>query len=401
MENNTLVTLDTWKFPYDLRRRGQRDAIRHSKRVKDAIKKRLRDLIAEESIIVSDGKKKVKIPLKYLDQYRFKYGGKRNQGGTGQGLGDVGDVIGHDQEYEDGDGPQAGDQPGERVFEAEIEIEDLVKMMLEELDLPWLEEKERHEIKSVTYNFNDIRKKGAFSNLDKRLTLKNNIKRNAMKGNPSVKNINDDDLRFKVWQEQEEYHSNAVIFLCLDRSGSMTTDKKYIAKAFFFWMARFLRIKYERVEIVFIAHDTEAQIVPEKDFFTISNSGGTMASSAYDLCLKEIDAKYPQNKWNIYVMHFSDGDNWGDDNKKLVKLVRLLLDKTTMFGYGEIADEYDRAWYASAGWQRDHTLYHLFEAKLADISNFMATQLESKHDIWKALEYFFKLSNDIYDTKKK
>ncbi len=57
--------------PWDLRRRGLKDSIRHDKRVRDAIKQNLKELIAEETIITSDGQKMVKIPVRYLDQYRF------------------------------------------------------------------------------------------------------------------------------------------------------------------------------------------------------------------------------------------------------------------------------------------------------------------------------------------
>ena len=79
-------------LPWELRRRGLKDSLRHDQRVKEAIRKNLRELIAEEAIITSDGKKKVRIPLRYLDQYRFKYG--QPQRGVGQGQGQPGDVIG-------------------------------------------------------------------------------------------------------------------------------------------------------------------------------------------------------------------------------------------------------------------------------------------------------------------
>ena len=61
-------------IPWELRRRALKDSLRHDKRVKEAIRKNLRELIAEETIITSDGQKRVKIPLRYLDQYRFRYG---------------------------------------------------------------------------------------------------------------------------------------------------------------------------------------------------------------------------------------------------------------------------------------------------------------------------------------
>ena len=44
-------------------------------------------------------------------------------------------------------------------------------------------------------------------------------------------------------------------------------------------MTRFLRTKYETVEIEFIAHHTEAKVVTEEDFFSKGESGGTICSS--------------------------------------------------------------------------------------------------------------------------
>ena len=52
--------------PWELRRRGLKDSLRHDQRVKEAIRKNLRDLIAEEAIITSDGHKRVKIPLQRI-----------------------------------------------------------------------------------------------------------------------------------------------------------------------------------------------------------------------------------------------------------------------------------------------------------------------------------------------
>ena len=56
-------------IPWDLRRRALKDSIRHDKRVKEAIRQNLKELIAEENIITAEGKKLVKIPLRYLDHF--------------------------------------------------------------------------------------------------------------------------------------------------------------------------------------------------------------------------------------------------------------------------------------------------------------------------------------------
>ena len=107
--------------PWELRRRGLKDSLRHDQRVKEAIRKNLRELIAEEAIITSDGQKLVRIPLRYLEQYRFKYG--QPQEGVGQGAGKPGDLLGR---RGDGRGPGdglAGDQPGELTYEVEVPLD--------------------------------------------------------------------------------------------------------------------------------------------------------------------------------------------------------------------------------------------------------------------------------------
>ena len=53
----------------------------------------------------------------------------------------------------------------------------------------------------------------------------------------------------------------------------MGVFEKDMARSFFFWMVRFLRTCYEKVDIVFIAHHTEAKEVSEEAFFSRGRSG--------------------------------------------------------------------------------------------------------------------------------
>ena len=373
------------EVPWDLRRRALKDSIRHDKRLKEAIRQNLKELIAEENIITAEGKKLVKIPLRYLDQYRFRFGEMGS--GTGQGKGHVGEVIARDGERNEGS-EQPGDQPGEQVYEAEIAVEELAHMMLEDLALPWLEDKEAQQITTHTYDFDDVRRKGSMAHLDKKRTLLENLKRHAAHKEPKVGAFRDADLRFKVWSVREEYHSNAAVYLLMDRSGSMTTEKKYIAKSFFFWLVRFLRLKYQTVDMVFIAHDTEAQVVPEQDFFTISNSGGTMCSSAYRIALEHIQQTHPHARWNNYVFHFSDGDNWHDDNSHCRALVTQLLDHTTMVGYGEIRYQDEASFYG--GTNAYNSSWSTLHQELSTIPHqrFMTVAIKQKADVYQALQTF-------------
>src|SRR5512142_2876006 len=384
------VAISTASIPWDLRRRGLKDSIRHDKRVREAIKQNLRELIGEETIITSDGQKMVKIPVRYLDQYRFRVDRATNGRGVGQGPGNVGDVIASDG---DDSGPgQAGNQPGQEIYEAEMSLDELTRMMLEDLALPWLEEKAKDQVKTTTVRYEDIRKKGPLANLDWRRTLKENVKRQSAKGEARVGKIVEDDLRIRVPQVHEEFHSNCAVYLLMDRSGSMTTEKKYITKSFFFWMVRFLQLKYRTVETVFIAHDTEAAVVPEKDFFILSNSGGTMCSSAYALALDHVTKFHPPSRWNNYIFHFSDGDNFADDNPRCIHLIRELLKVSTMVGYGEVNyDEFfsgnsGRGLYRAPQWS---TLVREF--KSIDHPRFVTVTIDRREQVYEALREFLKV----------
>jgi sporulation protein YhbH len=375
--------LDIW----GMRKRAARDSARHQKRIRKAIKENLRDLIGDSSIISSDGKKKIKIPIRFLDSYRFKHSENKNQENVGQGnaSGKPGDIIAHDGTGIKKDSGQPDNQEGEEIYEEEVELDEIVKMMLEDLGLPWLEAKENSvEIETENLKFTDIAEIGPLSNIDKKRTILENIKRNAKLGKPKVNKIIPADLRYKIWDIEKEHHSNASVYCLMDRSGSMDTEKKYLARSFFFWLVHFCKTKYTNVELVFIAHDTSAKIVPEENFFKISNSGGTMCSSALKLALEHITANHPKDLWNNYVFHFSDGDNFASDNETCVKLVEKLLEVSAAIGYGEIKlnKEY-------GSWS---TLHDEFSKEIKN-EKFITAEIAEKEDIYKCLKQFLGIKN--------
>ena len=60
--------------------RAASDRTRHKKKIERAIKESIKDVIADESIIGQNGKKKIRIPVRGLKEYRFIYGsGKQNK----------------------------------------------------------------------------------------------------------------------------------------------------------------------------------------------------------------------------------------------------------------------------------------------------------------------------------
>lgn len=333
------------KEDWSLHRKGYDDQQRHKEKVQEAIRNNLPDLITEESIIMSDGEDVIKIPIRSLDEYKIRYNYDKNKHvGQGDGESEIGDVVARDPSSSQrgaGKGQGAGDQPGEDYYEAEVSLMELEEAFFDQLELPNLQQKELQEQLIEDIEFNDIRKTGLMGNIDKKRTMMTAFKRNAMQGKPGFHPIYPEDLKFKTWNEVVKPESKAVVIAMMDTSGSMGLWEKYMARSFFFWMTRFLRTKYEKVDIEFIAHHTEAKVVSEEDFFSKGESGGTICSSVYRKALEIIERKYKPNLYNIYPFHFSDGDNLSSDNARCVKLVKELMEVSNMFGYGEV-NQYNR-----------------------------------------------------------
>jgi sporulation protein YhbH len=215
-----IVSREDWS----LHRKGYQDQARHQQKVREAIKQNLPDLVSEENIVMSDGKQVIKVPIRSLDEFRFVYNFNKNKHvGQGDGESKVGDVIGVDPapSQKGGKGEGAGDQPGDDVVEAEISLAELETMLFEELELPYLKRKDKDQLETKEIRFNDIRKKGIMSNIDKKRTILENLRRNGASGNPGIHGITPDDLRYKTWEEKVIPQSNAVILAMMDTSGSL------------------------------------------------------------------------------------------------------------------------------------------------------------------------------------
>jgi uncharacterized protein len=364
---------------WSLHRKGQGDQERHKEKIREAVKKNLGEIVSEESIILSDGKKTVRIPIRSLEEYNFRYDhGRQQHAGQGDGKSKVGDVVAQEPKPGKGKKGEAGKEAGYDYYEAEVSMEELAALIFEDLGLPNLEQKRQQEMETESVVFTDVRKKGAMANLDKKRTIMENIKRNASKGEAAFKDIKSDDLRFKVWEPTIKYQSNAVVIAMMDVSGSMGEFEKYIARSFYFWMVRFLRTKYNNVKIVFISHHTEAKEVTEEEFFHKGESGGTQVSSAYELALQIIQERYNPNDWNIYPFHFSDGDHLPWDNDRCVQLVTKMMEQCNIFGYGEIREGHYRS---------PSTLMSAYN-KISD-KKFIPVTISDKKEVYPALRKFF------------
>lgn len=373
-----VVTHDDWS----LHRQGYIDQQRHREKVLEAIRENLADIVAEENIIMSDGETIVKVPIRSLEEYRFRFDhAGRNHVGQGDGGSRVGDVIGRARGT--GGASGAGDAPGVDYYEAEITVDELAQLVFADLGLPNLERKQRPQLTSDAYAFNDVRRHGAMANIDRRRTLLQAIKRQLLQGGfgaaggrPSIAK---DDLRFKTWEQHPREDAGAVVMAMMDTSGSMGTFEKYVARSFFFWMVRFLRTRYENVEIVFLAHDTQAREVTEEQFFRKGESGGTRCSSVYELALQIIGQRYAPSDYNLYPFHFSDGDNFPSDNERSLQLMRELVAASAAAGYAEIVGRRP---------QSDGSLGSVLQ-QIED-ERFVTAVIRDKHDVYSVLRRFFR-----------
>ncbi|HLV80050.1 MAG TPA: DUF444 family protein [Chthonomonadaceae bacterium] len=382
------LSTDTW----DLHRRADRDRQRHNEKVKEVIKRNLGDIISQQDIITADQGKIVKIPIRGLELPRIRFDDQeRERVGQGTGGTKPGDVLGRaPQQNGQGAGKEAGQEAGVDFYEAELTLEELTALVFEDLHLPNLEERGVKQILSEHAEFNSISKRGIASNLDRKRTLLEAYKRNALAGKPGWQ-IRNEDRRYKTWEIVTEPQRNAVVFAMRDVSGSMGEFEAYICRSFYFWMLRFLRKKYASAEIVFITCHTEAKEVDEHAFFSLGDSGGTKMSEAYKLAMHIIEKRYNPREWNIYPFLFSDGYNWGD--AECVELVKQMVDISNLVGYGEIAND---VWSQSPHFA---PLGQAYQEAFADEPRVCLVKINSKEDVWPALKRFFSKHPELQEVE--
>ncbi|WP_199873511.1 YeaH/YhbH family protein [Ideonella sp. A 288] len=153
------------------------------------------------------------------------------------------------------------------------------------------------------------------------------------------------DLRYRSRVRVPVPTSKAVMFCLMDVSGSMDESRKELSKRFFILLYLFLTRHYEKIDIVFIRHHTQAQEVDEENFFHARETGGTVVSSALVLMEEIIRARYSPTEWNIYGAQASDGDNWHHDSGRCRELLsEKILPLCRYFAYVQVAEEEQNLW---------------------------------------------------------
>ncbi len=362
---------------YDLFSRGARDWLRHNDKVRAAVRDQLPDLIAHSDIFPR-ADSTVQVPVRFLEHSRFRLRDSGQANGVGQGDGKPGDVLSRPADSGGEGRGEGGNEDGGYQFVLELKIDDIVDWLWEELELPNL------KVKSGAVREDDFaregwNRRGVRSRLDRRRSVKEAIKRRAVRRDSPA--FTDDDLRYRQLVMRQRPATEAVVFFAMDVSSSMTERDRRLAKTFFFWVIQGLRRQYTHLQPVFVAHTVEAWEFPESEFFQVSGSGGTVASSAFRKVLEISAERYDPARFNIYVFYASDGANFRHDRELAQESLLELAKISNYVGYVETAPAAQQALSSeTAG---------LFDAVDEETGVAGRYGLSTPESVWDAIRAFF------------
>ncbi|MBU0637674.1 MAG: DUF444 family protein [Planctomycetes bacterium] len=356
----------------------EKDHQRFRQIVKGRIREDLRKFLTRGELLGKEGKHIISIPVRGIDLPNFRYGDNRDAG-VGQGAGEPGQTV-------DGDGDigPGGTEPGRHILEVEVTLNELADILGEELQLPRIKPKGKHAITTTKERYSSIRQTGPESLRHFKRTFRRALRRMIMSGaydpnNPALVFERRDKL-YRSWKPVRKPQSNAAIIYMMDVSGSMGHEQKELVRLEAFWIDAWLRRNYEGIESRYIVHDVHAHEVERDVFFRLREDGGTKISSAFNCCRDLLDKHYAPDEWNIYLFHFSDGDNSSEaDSRECCQVLREhLLPTANQFGYCQVASAYGSGNFINA--LREH---------LDDAENMVTTRVNTKDDIYDSIKAFF------------
>jgi uncharacterized sporulation protein YeaH/YhbH (DUF444 family) len=319
---------------YELFSRGSHDWLRHSEKIRDAVREHLPQIVAGADII-NHGAGTVRVPVRMLEHYRFRLRDNGESQGVGQGKAKPGDVLGQGNPVA-GPGRKGagGKERGGTDLLLEFKVDEIIDWLWEDLKLPNLQPRlgpsEDSDWKREGWD-----RRGARSRLDRRRSIKESVKRRGQ--DPLSPTFTDEDLRFRQLTRRRQPAVRAAVFFLLDVSGSMTERDRQLAKTFFFWVAAGLRREYRSLDIVFVAHTTDAWEFNEADFFKVAGSGGTVASAGLAKVNEVMQARFSPSSCNVYLFYASDGDNAADDRAPARDELEAIAKAARYAGYAEIS----------------------------------------------------------------
>jgi uncharacterized sporulation protein YeaH/YhbH (DUF444 family) len=142
-----------------------------------------------------------------------------------------------------------------------------------------------------------------------------------------------------------------------------------------------LRREYRSLETVFVAHTTEAWEFTEAEFFQVSGTGGTVASTGLGKVREIIDDRYNPGRCNIYLFYASDGDNSVSDAADARESLSAIAEDACFTGYAEVSSGLSRQLATETG--------RLFAELSAAGCAAGSYALNDFDDVWGAVRHFF------------
>ncbi|HEY9396242.1 MAG TPA: YeaH/YhbH family protein [Burkholderiales bacterium] len=380
------------------RRKSAVNRQRFIERYKDHLRRAVSDIVAKRSIRDLESGGQVQIPIKDISEPTFRHGqgGDREMVHPGNRTFAPGDRLPRpDDDEGDGSGNSAGEGEAIDSFAFTLSREEFLQLFLDDLELPRLARTVLGSIKDSRSQPAGFTRSGSPRNLHIVRSLKQSLARRmaargalaGLKTPPPVGPrgrhvpfLDELDLRYRHRVKVPQPVSQAVMFCLMDVSGSMTEDKKDLAKRFFALLYLFLTRKYETVDLVFVRHTDDASEVDEEEFFHGNYSGGTVVLSALELMKEIIDKRYPPTLWNIYGAQASDGDAFGaDPEKSRGYLEKELLPPSRYFAYIDIPTE---------GLEQTSTLWQAYQR--IDLPHFAMKRVSKRTDIYPVFRELFR-----------
>lgn len=360
-------------------RRSLNNRQRFIKRHEEQIRKQVGESLGDISIDTMRGKHGTyNVPIKGTREPS-----PHQDGSTGdtyrvvQGDGTVnrGDTWDKPRSGKGGGGGNEGspDGEGQDDFTFQMTHEEFLRLFMEDLELPDMTKKTGEsevEFKSRRAGYSTT---GAQNNLDVAVTIRQSLARKIALGRPSrgalrelelaydeaesdderealqtqidavklrqkrIPWVADMDLRYRAFIQEPVPTTHAVMFCVMDVSASMGEHEKDLAKRFMLLLNLLLHKKYQKVEVVFVRYHTTASECSEDEFFHGRETGGTLASPAFNLVEEIIEQRFSQD-WNIYMAVASDGDNYTGDMPNVAMAMKRLIPLMQYIAYVETSD---------------------------------------------------------------
>ncbi len=226
-------------------------------------------------------------------------------------------------------------------------MEELAAILGEELALPRIEPRGKKNIVTTKDKYTGIRQAGPESLRHFKRTFKRALKRQIASAVVRPRSSRSScrsgtTSSIAAGKKSSSPQAVAVIIYMMDVSGSMTDEQKEIVRIEAFWIDTWIKAHYQGVENVYIIHDAAAQEVDEHTFYHTRESGGTKISSAYDLCDKIIDARYPAGRVEHLRLPLLRRRQLGRRHPALHRdpAPKSCCPSVNLFGYGQVESPY-------------------------------------------------------------